>query len=227
MVITGYVPIEGHPRGPDEYGRLGERLGTAIAPVAPLKAYYTLLPNCWFWKVIWEHGKTITHAQYNNPEKNTIAYHAVNHQKTEFLAEAARTFKDVETFIWIDYGILSVPGVTTEVLQNFVQSVQDPKGIIIPGCWDERPDQINDQEPCWRFCGGVLVVPSQYAEGFDKDFKDATRRAFWRTGHVTFEVNDLARLEKQFKQPMLWYKADHNETMFTNYKDNPNEGQSS
>lgn len=227
MVITGYVPIEGHPRGADEYGRLGEQLGAAISPVAPLKAFYTLLPRCWYWKAIWEAGGTITHAQYNNPEKNTIAYHAVNHQKTEFIAEASRVYSDVDVFAWIDYGIFTVPGVTTEVLQNFVQRIEDPKSVVIPGCWPDIPNTINDEEPCWRFCGGALVVPRPLAVDFHEKFKDATLRTFWRTKHVTFEVNDLARLEKHGHVPMLWYHGDHNETMFDNYRDNPNEGKSS
>ncbi len=220
MVITGYVPIEGHPRGVDEYGRLGERLGAAISPVAPLKAFYSLLPHCWYWKTIWEAGTTVTHSAYNNPAKNTIAYHVVNHQKTEWIAEASRLYTDVDVFAWIDYGILCVPGVTAEILQGFIKSINKPDAVVIPGCWGTDVE-INDTEPCWRFCGGCMVVPAKLAAEFDDRFKIATKRAFWRTKNVTFEVNDLARLEKHGTVPMRWYQADHNETMFSNYKDTP------
>src|ERR1035437_7181810 len=124
-VITGLVPLEEHPRKAVEYGALGERLAAAVSPVAPIKAFYSLLPHCWLHKFVWETGGAITHSSGDNPEKNTLAYHCVQHQKIDWLRQAAAEDPEPDTFVWIDYGIMHVPGVTMPVIREFLARVAE------------------------------------------------------------------------------------------------------
>lgn len=214
-VITGYVPIKDHPRTPQEYGELGDKLAKIRS--VPVKAFYGLPNSCWLTNLAWELGITDV-AVGDNPAKNTMAYHAVNHQKIEWLALAAEQDLDADVFVWIDYGIFHVPGVTVEVVEDFLRRVaNDPlMSISIPGC-PGYTGEINDEQPWWHFCGGLMVVPRQFCSLFAHEFRTATMQNMMKTKKVTWEVNDLARLARTGRLPFRWYEADHNETMFTNY----------
>jgi hypothetical protein len=211
-VVTGFIPIDNHPRKMEEYSALGERLR---AINAPLKAFYLTLQDCWLYKTLVGLPGEFTHSKGDNPAKNSLAYHIVQHQKVELLGAASLKDKDADVFVWVDYGIMHVPGVTPEVINRFLEKVK-PDDFAIPGCWPrERP--IMDDTPHWRFCGGLIVCPRSLLWRFDREFKDRTMRNVNLKRNVTWEVNDLARLEKYGSLPIRWYEADHNETMFTGY----------
>lgn len=162
----------------------------------------------------------LTHSEGDNPAKNTYAYHCANHQKTEWLCiEAFDADPAIDTLVWIDYGIFHVPGVNATDIADFIQRVAqlDDSDIHIPGCWGPNYT-VSDETPCWRFCGGVMVVSRQQAPLLDKEYKIKTMRNIKRTKNVTWEVNDLARLERYTHLPIKWYKADHNETLFTGFR---------
>lgn len=211
-VITGYVPIPDHPRSAEEYGKLGENLGMITA--APVKAFYNRLSECWLTRFVWEQTGEIKHSEGDNPKKNTVAYHCVNHQKFEWLWAASELDSKPDVFVWMDYGIFHVPGVTATVIDDYLKRVTDDK-IAIPGCWDKVP--VESAYPCWRFCGGVFAVPRAYTRELNKQIKETAKRHIWRTKNVEWEVNTMARMEKTSLLPIRWYKADHNETLFTGY----------
>ena len=212
-VVTGFVPIEGHPRSMAEYSELGKGL-RAIR--APFKAFYNTVEDCWLYKKLQEAGAYhLTHSMGDNPAKNTLAYHIVQHQKTDWLGAASIIDPSATVFVWLDYGILHVPGVTVDVINTFLNQVKDDD-FAIPGCWGpERPS--DDSYPSWRFCGGLMIVPRKYLRRFSNEFQDRTMRNINLKRNVTWEVNDLARVEKYGSLPIRWYQADHNETMFTGY----------
>lgn len=210
-VVTGFVPIDGHPRHASEYSTLGKQLKGIRAP---LKAFYNMVDDCWLAKEIAKIG-VVSHSTADNPEKNTLAYHIVQHQKPDWLGAASILDRQADVFVWIDYGILHVPGVTVDVINQFLNQVK-ADDFAIPGCWGaDRP--LDDSIPSWRFCGGVLVVPRKMLHRFAQEFKDRTMRNINLKRNVTWEVNDLARTEKYGSLPIRWYQADHNETLFTNY----------
>lgn len=214
-LVTAYVPIPDHPRTAAEYGAYGEKLGAV--PV-PKKAYYDQLPNLW----LWQHAKNmrvrpaISHG--DNPAKNTLNYHAVNHEKTRWLVQAMddEIDDDVGVYVWVDYGIFHQPGVCNEAIYNFMHALDD-KAIYIPGCWEPSP--VESVYPCWRFCGSVLAVPKQYVRQFDHAVRETARQHIDRTNNVEWEVNTWARVEqsRKFKLPIQWYAADHDVTQFTNH----------
>ena len=213
-VVTGYIPIHNHPRSAEMYGELGEQLNELDAPLQP---YYSLLGTCWMTHMIDRLPFIPSWSVADNPKKNSLAYHCVNHQKFEWLYQASRAEDDTDTYIWIDYGICSVPGVTPQIINEFLKKVKK-NDLAIPGCWDPQGDAFDDAFVNWRFCGGVLVVPRRYVQELNNGIKAVALINAMQTKNITWEVNTLAHLERQHKVPIRWYKADHNEQLFRNYR---------
>jgi hypothetical protein len=216
-IVSGYVPLPNHPRSAAEYGAYGEQLGKLSFPI---KAFYHQLHNCWLWKEVRKNGKYLTHSEGDNPAKNSLAYHIVQHQKFEWLAGASLLDPTADTFVWLDYGILHQPGVTVTVIENFLRRVEtDPIDdvVTIPGCWPVNYSFFKDDNPNWRFCGSLFVVPRRLVKPLALEMRKITLKGIENTDNVTWEINDLARLERKAKVPIRWYQADHNQSMFDNY----------
>lgn len=210
-LVTAYVPIPGHPRGPEEYGALGEKLGGV--PV-PKKCFYQPLTACWMHKYIEKLPFKPRPSEGDNPAKNTMMYHVVNHEKLTWLRQAADEDPDADVLVWVDYGIFHQPGVCNEAIYAFFQKLDD-KAIYAPGCWPKgvvEASVIN-----WRFCGSVLAVPRKMIERMDFEARVAARKHISSTKNVEWEVNTWARLEQSTRLPIHWYKADHDVSQFTNF----------
>jgi hypothetical protein len=221
IAVTAYVPIPGHPRSETEYHSLAAPLH-ALGCGIPVLSTTEQLENCWLYEYLHEfYGDPpqVTHSTADNPKKNSLAYHIVQAQKTEFLVTAAEACNLVpDVYVWIDYGILHVPGVTVPIIQDFLHRATDERTIAIPGCWE--PDYVyDDTYPCWRFCGGVMVVPRQYLAPFDAAMKREYVRLLCERRHVSWEVNMLAQVERSLPELPIWhYKANHDASMFTAYQ---------
>lgn len=210
-LVTGYVPIPGHPRGPDVYGELGEKLSGV--PVRK-KAFYMRVEDTWLHKFIAGLKWPVAVSQYDNPDKNTLAYHCVNHQKTSWLVQAADEYPDADVLVWVDYGIFRLPGVTNQAIYEFMEKVDD-RAIYAPGCWNPAP--VESAFPSWRFCGSMLAVPRKLVDQLDYAVRCEARQHIYKTHNVEWEVNSWARVEarRSNKLPFRWYRADHNVSMFT------------
>lgn len=212
-IVSGYVPIPNHPRGPEEYGALGEKLG---AVPRHKKAFYMKPQDTWVMKMIRQNKWVPTHSEGDNPAKNSLLYHAVNHEKTAWIAQAAEERPEADVLVWIDYGIFRLPGVTSEAICDFIDRVDD-KHLYIPGCWDASPE-TPDAFPSWRFCGSILACPRNYAILLDLNVRRVFRDHLWSTRNVDWEVNTWARVEASHRLPIHWYKADHDVSLFTNFE---------
>lgn len=209
-IVTGYVPIPGHPRTAAEYDELN--LGF-LDVEAPIQRFYNRVEDCWLPKFFG--GSSPSHSEGDNPRKNTLGYHVVQHQKFEWLFQAAQQDQEADVFVWMDYGIFHQPGVTAAAINGFLQRLDDKK-IYFPGCWP--PGYYSDDSPCWRWLGSMIAVPREHVGDLAALFKHATQSNIVNTHNVTWEVNDFARLEPGLRHlPLQWYKADHNETQFTNF----------
>jgi hypothetical protein len=209
-LVTAFVPIPNHPRTAAEYGALGEKLGGV--PVRK-KCFYNTLDDCWLPKYINALPFNPRSMVDDNPAKNSLAYHSVQHQKTSWLVQAADEDREADILVWVDYGIFRLPGVTNQVIYEFMEKIDD-KAIYIPGCWD-RPVAVEAAKPCWRFCGSVIAVPRRMVDAFDFSCRVAARKHISSTKTVEWEVNTWARVEQMGKQKIHWYKADHDATLFT------------
>jgi hypothetical protein len=160
----------------------------------------------------------VTHSTADNPAKNSLAYHIVQAEKSELIADAAELVPGADVIVWIDLGIFHLPGMTAGVIEDFMARAAAEEAIAIPGCW-ERNYQYDDRYPMWRFCGGLLVVPREHAAALAAVMRDECKRHLRETGNLSWEVNTLARVEQRYPDlPIRWYKADHNSSMFTNYQ---------
>lgn len=222
VLVTGYCPIQGHTRSAKEYGELGAGLFSKLDCVGGdfiIHPFYETVQETWLAKYIQSLPQRVadglSHSTADNPAKNSLAYHCVQHQKFAWLLKAALLHPISETFVWMDYGIAHVTGVTPEVVNAFMASVKS-NDLAIPGCWERKGLLINDYFPCWRFCGGLMVVPQNKVHKLYKLLKREVTQHIANTNNVTWEVNSLAKAEPNLP-PIRWYKADHNETMFANY----------
>jgi hypothetical protein len=218
-VVTGFVPIPEHPRSEAEYRKLGKRLMTAQVPQgeATCMQLEMKLTDCWLYQWLEWRGQDFTHSVSDNPKKNTPAYHIVQAQKSEMLMEAARASNpNIDVFCWIDYGIYHLTGMNDQVLVEFLRRAKDEQTVTIPGCWN-RDYTYTDEHPCWRFCGGVMIVPRRYVFEFDLAMKQEYIDGLYRTNKLVWEVNVLSRLERN-GFPIFHYAADHDVSMFTEYK---------
>jgi hypothetical protein len=217
-VVTAFVPIPGHPRSAAEYDALAKPLLT-LQSQFPVLCARGGLDRCWLYHYLYNnyYGPDFTHSIADNPKKNSLAYHIVQAQKTEWLVMAASLRPLSDVFVWIDYGIFHLPGVTQQIIEEFLQRADGERAISVPGCWGMDYD-YDDNRPCWRFCGGVMVVPREYVIALDIEMKDEYARWLWEHSNISWEVNTLARLERNSDLPIWWYKADHDASMFTAYQ---------
>ena len=215
-LVTAYVPIPNHPRTPKEYGDLGEQLGGV--PVRK-KCFYNKLDELWMTKYVAKLPFTPRASEGDNVLKNSLAYHAVNHQKTSWLVQAADEDPEADVLVWVDYGIFHLPGVHNQALYEFMEKLDD-RAIYAPGCW-HKPQVVEAAYPNWRFCGSVLAVPRKMVDQLDYECRVAARHHISATKNVEWEVNTWARVENKTKLPFHWYKADHDVSMFTNLELKP------
>ena len=218
-VVTGFVPIVGHSRTAAEYGALGEKLGE-LATVAPVHPFYQKIEDCWLHKYITGKQLSPTWSVGDNPQKNTLKYQIATHQKFAWLAMALAFDATPDTFVWVDYGLAHIPGWNVDSFKAFLKRIK-PNDFAIPGCWtldDARIGGCGDTWPNWRFCGGVMVVPREQVVAFFAAIKRQVRAHLDFTNNVTWDVNNVARVEAGGTLPIRWYQADHDNTMWDNYK---------
>lgn len=209
-LVTAYVPIADHPRGAQIYGELGEKLSGV--PVRK-KAFYQEVGSTWLaeylcllpFKPNWSTG--------DNPAKNSLAYHCVQHEKVAWLKQAAAEYDD-DIFCWVDYGIFHQPGVCNEAIVRFMENLDD-KAIYAPGCWPKDEGPINPFTPCWRFCGSVVAVPRHMIDQLDREVRARAKTTIATLNQVEWEVNCWSRVEQKTQLPIRWYKADHDASQFT------------
>lgn len=211
VVVTGYAPIPNHTRRKEDYDRLGE--GWREVSAAPVRVFSCSLEECWLHEHV--RGRKVTHAVKDNPKKNSLAYHVVIHQKTAWLVQALEADPDADVFVWIDYGIFHVNGVTPALIDAFLQHVRCRSDIAIPGAWERSNEAVSS--PDWHFLGGLVVLPAGLVRRFHEAVKDAALSLLEKKKFVTWEVNSWAAAERAGSLPICWYKADHDETMFTDF----------
>lgn len=213
-VVSGYVEIPGHPRSAVSYSELGAELEAGLDGIPMVVGELEKVNETWMARALGGRGN-ISHSIADNPEKNSLEYHFVQHQKFQWMMQAHAHDGDDRTdvFVWIDYGILHVPGVTVPVIKRYLDRVADFGGqLMMPGCWPKR--EVPSDAPCWRFCGGLFAVPAPLVNKFCQVSMATALRQISATENVEWEVNTMARVELLDQLPITWYKADHNEKMF-------------
>ena len=231
-IVTGYVPLPGHPRSPETYLDLGRQLmripvpkvvwttGEIGAELAREQAGADAFPH-WdghFW--IHDALEGCPHSVASqDPAKDTLGYHAIQHQKTQWLDRTSREFES-DVLVWLDFGILHVPGITEDLILDFVGKLRDD-AVAIPGCWP-RSERILLDHPNWRFCGAVVVCPARLAPLLHGVCVDTFRGIVAFHQKVSWEVNTWAVAEQSGRLPIRQYHAaTHDQRMLTAYDGPP------
>ena len=155
-------------------------------------------------------------ATYDNPAKNSLEYHCVQHQKVEWLATAANMDQEADTFVWLDYGIMHLPGMNGDYLTTFLDKIRKERLChpwLLAGRRGYRP--IIRAGVSVAAC---LLFPRADVDRLGKDIQSCYPDLHSGMKKVSFEVNMLALVEQTNIPNLRWYEADHNVTMFTNYE---------
>jgi hypothetical protein len=228
-VVTGYVRLDNGNRSHDSYAALGNRLlslpvpitafvdplgTTAIRPGASVDVRGASLDDCWLWKI----GR---HAAVppGNPVKDTLSYHAVQHEKTAWLAAVAADCPE-NMLAWVDFGILHVPGVTEGGIVGLVErvSARAPRDrVTVASIWGPpQPEQIETQSVQWWCAGGVLIVPRTMAGWLHRRVQQSAASLLASNGRLTWEVNVWAEVWSRHPERFRHYRCDHNASIVEN-----------
>ena len=119
-LVTGYIPLQAISlhRSRDEYRELGQRLlDIGLPTIAFLDPNVPMLANpaATFQPYALESCWLINQARFaklpptDNPGKDTAEFHTIQLQKSHWMAAATR-LSTSSTLIWLDFGILHIPG---------------------------------------------------------------------------------------------------------------------
>lgn len=148
---------------------------------------------------------------------DTLAFLILMNSKIEFVKRAIdiNHFQS-ENFAWIDFGIAHVLKYPKETLGKLscLNKIKNDN-IIMPGCWpiNLSREMIYDMVQ-WRFCGGFFFSSKKgMLDFYEKScsfYKNENKK-------VTWEVNVWQYLEMKGDITPIWYTADHNDTIISNF----------
>jgi hypothetical protein len=208
--VTGYIRLDLPNRSHDEYERLGRQLvGAAEAGGHEVQTFGGCVDDCWHWSL--SEGATLP---LGNPDKDTREFHAVQHEKTSWVVDASEK-TDADILVWMDYGLLHVPGITADMVPQFLERAaafapRDRLGMAsIWGVPFRQPDWRSVE---WWCAGGVFTVPRSLAFAWHDAVVDRAI-AMRSNGYVTWEVNTWATAWARWSNVARPWLSDHNETI--------------
>jgi hypothetical protein len=153
-----------------------------------------------------------------NMVKDSFLFLCLMNMKIEFVVNAINENPfDTQHFAWIDFNLAHIfkQKTATCAYMKFLTTCKwRPKFIANPGCWERGQgienivDHIN-----WRFCGGFMIGDGEsFIELFDLYLEHFTI-FMHRYRHITWEVNFWAWLEVNASWNIVWFKADHDDSI--------------
>jgi hypothetical protein len=222
-IVTGFVPdaFPAKHLSQEQFRSLGQRLRSAAAGC--LVEFETPFVECWVPQTLTLEDKLPSCRNYPADRfataQDMVRSNAVLLQRFWWLYEAAITCTDSDVFAWVEYSALKQTNVTEEVIGQFARDLQEVPpfdGVCAGGCWPLQP--FDDSEAAWRFVGSCFVVHRNWAESlFEAVRAVATTRARI-TGRLSWDMTTLAYVELLNCIPFKWFKANHDETQFLNYR---------
>jgi hypothetical protein len=229
-LVTGYIPLQanGLYRSHDNYRELGQRLLNVglptmafVDPDVQLVANHaatlhpSVLESCWL----------INQARFaklpptDNPGKDTAEFLAVQLQKSHWVA-AASILCPSSTFIWLDFGILHVPGAEPHLVREFYERVVNANitKITMASIWPNlMRNTVWRNLPSWYFAGGAFIVPRDLCLWFANEVERQMLKIISETGSLTWEINVWAEIAQQNPDKFATWPCDHDATMFTGF----------
>jgi hypothetical protein len=151
---------------------------------------------------------------HRHPTKDTKEFFSLMNTKIEFMKKAA-SLTDDPTLMWLDMGLLKIATHKERCIERLrALHTSAFEKITIPGCWSHMPacdvNRVN-----WRFCGGLLIIPRRFLERFYDHSKNVlTDFCTLPIYKLSWETNVWSVIEYcAEKENILWYQADHNDSM--------------
>lgn len=224
--VTGFVPLNVNHVSQEKYQELGKQLVDAVG-AENIVVFNDTLDNCWLTKVFPE--ELPPHADSRlYPDRYPTPYQmsessVIQHNRTSWGMQALKQDPSIDTIVWVDYGVLKQGDFTgnpvrAEDIRAFFDRLSEQKldDIPFPGIWDMM--QVGDGDANWRFCGSLHIWPAEYMRDIDDLYKEMTLRFLKRTSRLPYDMTIWADCERRAVLPFRWYRANHDNTQFTNFQ---------
>jgi hypothetical protein len=224
LCVTGFVdrPFAAKHLSQTDCRALGDGLKLALGDRLHAFDHGVTLADCWAYSLLLNNPDLLPSCA--NPPADRFATLAdmvrsniVLLQRYLWMAAAAEARPDVDVLAWVEYTVLKQRRVTPDVLAAFSESLERTpcSAVTLPGCWTKGP--INDSEAHWRFVGSCWVCPASLARAVYRAVRDVVTLRTEMTGRLSWDMNSMAYVELLDVMPIRWYRANHDETQFTNY----------
>lgn len=225
-IVTAYVPLAVRHLTKNDYYDYAQRMADAVG-LENIRIFWDYpYHECWAHKAGFDFLPPATPTpadRYASPETHAKS-NVVQHQRTTWARMAAVESPEVDTWIWLDCGILKQGDftgkrITEEHIQTFFQQVgsRSLTNIPFPGI-----APVGDVDPAgnnWRFCGSTHIWPTKYLDAIDETYK--TELILWTNKYKTVPLDlPIWALTEQAGVPDLpftQYPAEYDYTQLTNY----------
>jgi len=150
-----------------------------------------------------------------NTGKDTLEFMTIMNAKPEFL-KLAKPYVETPYMAYLDAGIKKVFKLDNTLKRLETLRVHSVPLVMLPGChpiqaqlFSKLASQID-----WTFCGGFFIVPTVAVEEF-MQIHLKTLGVFLGENKITWEVNVWTALAPAHRERIVWFPADHNDTMIT------------
>lgn len=154
--------------------------------------------------------------RYATP-RDAVRSQCILHERFRWLHDAAALHPHVDTWVWLEPTIFKQAGVTREVVEQFLQDIEDHPvdAISLPGVWEKQP--IQDHINHWRFCGSCWVCPARFADPVYHAVRALVALRARLTGRLCWDNSTWSYLELLNVLPIRWYPGNHDQTQMTGY----------
>ena len=145
--------------------------------------------------------------------KDTTEFLTIMNAKPELL-KLAKPYVETPYIAYLDAGLRKVFSSDSTLKQLETLIVHSIPLVMLPGCHPIRPYSLDElaSRINWTFCGGFFIVPTEKVEEF-MQIHLMSLGNFLAQGSLTWEVNVWAAFAPTHQDRIVWFLADHNDTM--------------
>jgi hypothetical protein len=150
-----------------------------------------------------------------NTGKDTVDFMTIMNSKPELL-KLAMPYVETPFVAYLDAGIKKVFKLDGTLKGLETLRVHSIPLVMLPGCHPIQPKPFAKlaSQIDWTFCGGFFIVPASAVEEFMQIHLQALG-TFLAESKLTWEVNVWTALAPVHRDRIIWFGADHNDTMIT------------
>lgn len=150
-----------------------------------------------------------------NTGKDTVEFMTIMNCKPELL-KLAEQYAETPYLAYLDAGIKKIFKSDDTLKQLERLRVHSVPLVMLPGCHPIQSQLFNRlaSQIDWTFCGGFFIVPVAKVEEFMQIHLKALG-VFLADSKLTWEVNVWTAFAPAHRDRIVWFAADHNDTMIT------------